>query len=67
MNPQFSRPQNWHNDFRKALISATAKAGSRSKLARALGVNYSTVTDWLRGAVPQDVSLQKLETFLKEG
>lgn len=66
MNKQIYRPLDWHKDFLTDLREAINRAGSRAALARHLGVDFSTISDWLRGSCPRDHNLDRLRKFLTE-
>lgn len=66
MSDSLVRPENWHQMFTEKLQQAIAKAGSKSALARAIGVHYTTVTDWLRGGCPAESRIRLVEEFLSK-
>ncbi|MBI2602700.1 MAG: helix-turn-helix domain-containing protein [Deltaproteobacteria bacterium] len=63
MNDHLYRSENWQLRFRQYLSVAIIKAGSKSKLAREIGVDYSTILSWFRGAIPQDKNIRKIERY----
>ena len=60
------RPPNWQEEFIDILKKAITKAGSKSCLARDIGVDYSTVLSWVRGAIPQDENMRKIEQYVAQ-
>jgi len=65
MGKAFIKREQWQKQIIETVTQAVKTAGSRRALARQLGTQYQSVLSWLRGGIPSDKNMEKLEDYLK--